>query len=681
MNTRIGVDIGGTFSDLVCFDAETGHLDVAKGPSTPAAPHEAVRHVIEGSAAVGLADRATLFLHGSTVALNALLERKGADVGLLTTRGFRDVLELRRGERVAMNDIRWRAPEPLIPRRSRLEVGERVLVDGTVETPLDEDDVREAVAAFAAQGVTCIAVVFVNAYVRPDHEVAAEAALRRFGFDGEIVLSHRVSGEYREYERTSTAVIDAYVRPRTSSYLELLETSLRDLRFGGDCLITTSGGGALRFTEAAKRPSETIQSGPVAGAVAAGDLCRQLSIPLAVAADVGGTSFDACLVLDGRPDVRFEGQVVGMPIQAPWVDVRSIGAGGGSIGYVDGGGRLRVGPESAGADPGPACYGRGGSRPTVTDSAFVLGMLGEGLLAGGLELDGDAAARALEAVAGPLGVGVDDAAVGIVTIAGSNMANTIREITLERGHDPRELALIAYGGAGPLFATLLAEELEIEAIVVPPFAGNFSAWGLLCQDIVRSRARTVAVPLSREGIAATGSVLAELLAVVNEDRVASDVSLESAAAIEAALDLRFAGQEYTLTVPVAFDGAAIGFDEDAIRDEFISQYRRTYGHSMDEPVEIVSARISLRTPLPRLEPAAWSANGAGAASRDRPVSAYSFRARTRLDFSVLSRSELAPGSTVAGPAIVTEPTATTYVDDGFSIDVHPSGALLISTER
>jgi N-methylhydantoinase A len=469
MATRIGVDVGGTFTDLILYDDETGEVRVGKQPTTPAAPEEGVIAAVRAAVPDELVAASEFFLHGTTVGLNALLERRGACVGLLATRGFRDVLEIRRGDRDDPYDLFWKHPPPLVARRLRLPVTERIRADGNVHTPLDEEDVRRAVETFRAEGVDCVAVTFLNAYANPEHELAAERALRRFGFEGDVSLSHQVSGEYREYERTTTAVVDAYVRPRIAHNLDRLERKLREVGFAGSLLVTRSGGGAMTFAEAEARPFETIQSGPVAGAEGAAELARNLDLGDVNSADVGGTSFDTCLITDGRPQVMYEGKVIGLPVQTTWVDVRSIGAGGGSIAYVDVGGLLRVGPRSAGADPGPASYGRGGTEPAVTDAAVALGMLGEGNLAGGIHLDVEAAHAALAPLAGTLRLEIPEVARGVLTIATANMADAIREITVEQGQDPRATTLVPFGGAGPLFGTLLARELEIHEIVVPPY--------------------------------------------------------------------------------------------------------------------------------------------------------------------------------------------------------------------
>ena len=362
MATLLGVDVGGTFTDLVWCEDETGEVVVGKQPTSPEAPEHGVVAAVETALSAERIAAASLFLHGTTVGLNALLERRGAHVGLISTRGFRDVLEVRRGDRDDPYDLFWRPPAALVPRHLRATVVERVFADGSIHTPIDLAGLAEAVAIFEAEGVDAVAVALLNAYANGAHELAVADELRRLGFDGELSLSHRVSGEYREYERTCTTVIDAFVRRRMGHYLERLQGALGDCGFAGESLITRSGGGAMTFEQAAERPFETVISGPVAGAVATAELARQLGLTSAISADVGGTSFDTCLVTDGQVPVLYQGSVVGLPIQTPWVDVRSIGAGGGSIAHVGAGGLLHVGPQSAGAVPGPACYGRGGSR-------------------------------------------------------------------------------------------------------------------------------------------------------------------------------------------------------------------------------------------------------------------------------------------------------------------------------
>jgi N-methylhydantoinase A len=672
--TRLGVDVGGTFTDLVFYDDETGEVILGKGSTTPASPDQGVAEIVSEALGVSLVGSAEYFLHGTTVGINALLERKGAVIGLLTTKGFRDVLETRRGDRDAMYDNLWKPAAPLVPRRLRLPVEERIRADGAIETPLNENDVRRALDVFEAEGVEAVAIVFINAYANPTHELEAATALRTHGFTGEISLSHEVSGEYREYERSSTTVVDAYVRPRVSRYLRRLEDALKKEGFRGECLVTRSGGGAMAFAQAETRPFETIMSGPVAGAVGAGELCRRLNIEQAITADVGGTSFDTCLISNGKPQVKYEGKVLGMPLQSPWVDVRSIGAGGGSIAYVDAGLLLRVGPRSAGAVPGPVCYSRGGTEPTVTDAAAVLGMLAFGELAGGVTLDLEGAVEAVGRLGDQLGLGLDDTARGIVTIANSAMANAIRSVTVEQGQDPRQATLIAFGGAGPLFGSLLARELDVREIVVPNYAGNFSAWGLLGQDLTRSAALTSIRRLDKNGLAAANETLKDLYARLKHQTNGDEPRMGASPDLEPALDLRYAGQEYTLTIyPPGGDGLIVGSAED-VADVFTRDYERTFGHTLVEPIEIVSIRATARRLLPRKAQELVSTDSAARDER-RSLDAHSFTRAERCQFEVISRQALQPGTRITGPAIVLEQTATTYVDAGFELEVHESGAL------
>ncbi len=676
MSTRIGVDVGGTFTDLIFFDGETGQVTVGKGPSNPRDVDLAVRSVVTGTLAPDAASRTDLFLHGTTVGLNALLERKGARVGLLTTDGFRDILEQARMERLDERGHRiwdhlFRTPAPLVDRPLRVGVRERILADGSVHLALDPDSVREAVEIFTKDGVECVAIVFINAHANAAHELRAEELLREYGFTGAVSLSHQTTGQYREYERTTTTVIDAYVRPAVAGYLERLEGGLREDAVDGECLITTSAGGCIGFGEARTRPFETVMSGPVAGAVGASTLCRTLGLEMAITADVGGTSFDTCLLIDGRPTIKYEGEVVGMPLQTPWVDVRSVGAGGGSIAYLDNG-LLSVGPRSAGAVPGPVAYGRGGTEPTVTDAAVTLGMFARSTLASGLELDIEGARSSLTGLADELDLEAEGVAQGVIRIAAATMAGAMRAVSIEVGQDPRNGALIAYGGAGPLFGSLLARELQIRTLVVPNYAGNFSAWGLLEQDMVRSAARTIIVPLDTGGIEAAESTLASLFEQLDrraENRVAGTTTRE------AEFDLRYQGQEYSLALPIPIADGRVTEPPDEIARRFATAYERNYGHSFEVGVTIVSVRAIERTALPRPADRSGEARGEVPTSSAR---AYSFASDAWLDFSVIDRDSLRPGAELSGPSIVLEKTATTYLDTGMEGVVHESGALVVT---
>ncbi len=675
MPTRIAVDVGGTFTDLVLSDEGTGRIVIGKVPTVPDAPDEGVLGVLDSVLAADDVASSEYFLHGTTVGLNALLENRGALVGLLCTRGFRDVLEVRRGDRGDPYDLFWRAPAPMVERHLRVPVRGRIRADGAEHVPLEPADVTEAAAWFGEHGVDAVAIAFLNAYANPAHELEAERLLREAGFTGEISVSHRVSGEYREYERTCTTVIDAFVRRRLGAYLGRVEDGLGGKGFTGGCMIMRSGGGAMTFEEAAGRPFETILSGPVAGARAVADLARDLDLRHAIAADVGGTSFDTCLIDDGRPPVLYQGEVVGLPIQTPWIDVRSIGAGGGSIAYVDSGGLLRVGPQSAGADPGPACYDRGGEQATVTDAVLALGMIPSAKIAGDVQLVPDLAERALGRLAEPLGLAsVAEVACGVIRIVAAQMADAIRSVTIERGRDPREAALVAFGGAGPLFGTVLADELGVSTVVVPPHAGNFSAVGLLGADLARSVSRTRVTRLSSDGLVEAGTIAEQLFSEL--DARSSGDSRRSAREVH--MDIRFVGQEHTLTVPVPATGGAVERDPEPVAGRFLDEYERTFGSILDEELEIVCVRALATTPLEYSPaPAPAAVTDGDAASAHETVKAWSFTGGEPAAFAVIDRSRVAPGATIEGPAIVREQTTTTYVDRGFRATVHPGGALMI----
>ncbi len=673
MGSRLAADAGGTFTDIVFIDGTSGRVRVSKVLSTPAAPDDAVVAGVAEAAGREELARVEFFLHGMTVGLNSLLQRRGSVVGLLATRGFRDILEVRRGDRASAYDPKWRPQPPLVPRRLRQPVTERVDAHGVVLTPLDAQDVLDALALFEEEGVQSIAVAYLHAYLNPENELATAEVLREAGFRGDLSLSHQVSGEFREYERTSTTVVDAFIKPGTAHYLRRLKGRLDEQGLAAPCLVTRSGGGSMRFEDAEERCFETIMSGPVAGALGCGEVCRRLGIPSAIAADVGGTSFDCCLITDGRPRVTYQGTIDGMPLQSPWVDIRSIGAGGGSIAYLDEGSLLRVGPRSAGSLPGPACYGRGGQEPTVTDAAAWLGMLADGRLAGGMRLDFDSARRALDTVGEPLGFTTDETAVGILRIVAAAMAQAIRSITVECGEDPRRAVLMMFGGAGPLFGTLLAEELEVAHVMVPEYAGGFSAWGLLQQDITHSAARTCLRPLDEAGLAEASAVLTDLCAGLATG--APGGAPHGDVALEAAVDVRYVGQQYTLTIPVAVEGYRFQADAEALREAFAEEYERTYSHRLTADVEVVAVRATMRLPLPSLAQADPADPSPVVEEAPRRIDAYSLSLGTRTPFDVRHRTQLGATGSLTGPAILLEDTCTTYVDAGYTLEVGPSGVL------
>ena len=674
-DVRVGVDVGGTFTDVICHDLSAGTILVGKTPTERDDPAGGVLRAIEQTLEGAPLAEVTHVSHGTTVGLNAILERRGAVTGLLCTSGFRDVLEIRRGSRDDAFNLLWMPPPPLVPRRLRCAVRERIRADGSVLQLLVTQDVLEAGAAFDEAGVESVAVAFINAWANPEHEQQAGALLREHGFRGEITLSHELSREYREFERTSTAVVNAYIRPKVARYLTNLATSMALRGFIGRFDVMRSGGGTMSVADAQHRPFEAIFSGPVAGAEAAARVAREIGAGIAVAADVGGTSFDTALIVDGRPHVMTEGAVAGMPVQSSWVDVRSIGAGGGSIASIDEGGLLRVGPASAGSEPGPASYRRGGTDPTVTDAAAALGMLGEGRLGGAITLDLVLAEQALAPLAERLEMSVASVARGVITVSSAAMADAIREITVERGLDPREASLVVFGGAGPLFGTLLARELSIGQVVVPPHAGNFSAWGLLGADSTRETAMTFLRPLTEETIAEADIRVAELLASMPPARREAQPSAQ-----EISADVRYRGQEHSLTVPFPRASETRGKGRvAALAEVFGRRYRDTYLHELDHELELVALRASTRTPSGLRE---WPPLPSATHSPERrTVTSFSFSLESVVEFALVERASLGRGEVLAGPAIISEQTTTTYLDAGFVAQVHDSGCLLLRNEE
>ncbi len=673
MASRIGVDIGGTFTDFIVYDESGNKVIIDKIPTTPQSPEKAVVEVIKRNLSQKELEKIDFFLHGTTVGLNSLLERKGSKVGLLCTKGFRDILEIRRGDRDEMYNLFWQPAPPLVPRFLRLEIEERLFANGNVHKKINTEQVKDACDKFIKEKVDSVAIAFINSYTNKDHEILASKILIESGFKGQISLSSMVSGEYREYERTTTTVIDAFVKTRMSNYLNSLKKNLNELGYKGTFLVTRSGSGSMTFDEAEDRPFETIMSGPVAGAEGAGELSRKLNNTNMVTADVGGTSFDTCLIINGRPQIQFEGKILGLPVQSPWVDVRSIGAGGGSIAYLDEGDLIRSGPQSAGAVPGPACYDKGGIQPTTTDAAFYLGMLGEGKLASGLQLNKSLAEKALNSVGSQIGMSAFDAAKGILKIGSANMADAIREITIEQGIDPRELKLLAFGGAGPLMSNLIANELDIKEIVVPPYSGNFSAWGLLGADLLQMNARTKILRLSDEAISECNDILKELFKEL-EQRQKIDFSTSSQIK-EIALDMRWMGQEHTITLKLEDEkDGKISMDTETLKSKFMEEYQKTFGSKLDTVIEIVSTRASLRVQLPR-KSESGKIDEVGIEVSNSQIECYSFTEDKKIQFDLVARSKI--DSKVSGPLIIIESTAITYVDINYDVNKDSNGNLIL----
>ena len=651
MGTRIAVDIGGTFTDLV-MESDSG-TRVSKVLSTPEDLVEGVLHAVE-QADADLAD-VDLFIHGTTVGLNTFLERSGGRVALITTRGYRDAYLIGRGHRPDMYDLKYRKPAPLTERDSIFEVDERILASGEVLTPLDANSVEVAAKAIAEGEYEAVAVSLIHSYVDPLHEIEVKDLLKELLPDIPIIMSHDVAPEWREYERTSTTVTSVYITPRVRSYLRRLATALTDRGLTAELHVTQSNGGAMIADSAADRAVLTLYSGPVGGVIGGREVGRQVDQPDLICIDMGGTSFDVSLVRGGQVGMQSEFELQGLPILAPAVELVSIGAGGGSIIHEKHGG-LRVGPESAGSSPGPASYGRGGVQPTVSDANVVLGRLPRAQkLAGALTLDRRAAEDALASVAEAFGLTSVELAEQALDVTHFVMAEAIRELTVERGLHPRDFAIVAFGGAGPLHAAFLAEELEVERVIIPSDPGVFSAWGMLQGDVRHAAVSTFYRRLDQPVLDLSGPI-ARL-----EDKVCQEMKVDDATRadmrFETNIELRYVGQEYSLPVPLPGTAA-----DDEFRASFHSRYEERYGHSNPEaPIEMVAIRLTGILEFAQ-GPGGGGESGTGEAVDVREEVVFGGRA---LEVPVVARDHLA--GRLVGPAIVMESSTTTVVPPGWEL--------------
>jgi N-methylhydantoinase A len=677
MSWIVGCDTGGTFTDVFAV-SDSGESRVAKVPSTPP---RFDRGVVEGMRELGIepADVRTLF-HGTTVTTNAVITKSGARSALVTTRGFRDILEIRRANREELYDILWDPPEPLVRRRHRLEVVERVDYAGNVVVPLDEQSVRDVARKLGAREIESVAVCLINAHMNPDHERRVREILVEELPGLHVSLSTDILPEPPEFERTATTVANAYCAPVLRRYMDTLESALVESGFESDIVLVMHNGGGTMTTDYAKgAPVKTLNSGPAAGVIAGASVAAACGRRDVVCFDMGGTSADIAVVRDGEPQLtRAFDLEWGMPIRFPSIDVISIGAGGGSIAWLDPAGYPRSGPQSAGAEPGPACYGKGGTEPTNTDAQLVLGRVSNDLfLEGRMELDVERAREAIQSrIAAPLGLSVEEAAEGVLRIANANMVKAIRLVTVERGFDPREFSLVAFGGAGPLHAVDLARELQMPEVIVPAHPGVTSALGLLFVDPLDDFSWSFVRRQDQLDLEQLERRYAEMEERVGESLVRQGVEAGDVV-LERSLDLRYIGQLHSVTVPLTEIG------EDGIRaavaafhDEHLRQYR--YSHP-DAPVETSALRVAARGS--RAKPDLTSLRRGG---RERAVVAE----RTRdvhfgehgwMRARVVDRNALAAGDSVAGPAIVDQLDSTIVLPPGTSAVVDEIGNVIIST--
>jgi N-methylhydantoinase A len=669
------VDVGGTFTDLVVLDNESGTVSFAKASTTPREPARGVLAAIRKSN-LSLPQAATFF-HGTTLGINAMLEHKGAPTGLITTKGFRDALELRRLD-WPMYKLHWEAPPPLIPRYLRREVSGRVRADGLVLAELDEDAVRRETRFLVEHGVESIAICFLHSYAFPEHERRAGEIVASAFPAVSVTLSHEVTQEYREYERTATTAGDASIKPQMARYIDDLDRSLQSESFRGAFVLTRCDGGVMSAAEAKRRPIRTLISGPASGVMGVVALSRWLGIPNLIGADMGGTSFDASLVMDHEPTLSNLTRIGDLPLLVPVVELATIGAGGGSIAWLDSGGALNVGPQSAGAEPGPVCYGRGGSEPTFTDAALVSGLLDpDDFLGGEIKLDVEGALQAIRTrIAAPLGLSPEEAAAGIVVLTEAKMAATLEDLTVAKGHDPREFTLLAFGGGGSLVASALASRLGIPRVLVPQSPGTFSAWGMLTLDVVHDFARTSLSPLQDLDSSELAARFAQLEAQAQDALERERVPPERRAILRS-LDMRYQGQEHVLTLALG-DSFVETADPDSLRALFDERHRLTYGYSLRDPVELTAFRIRAVGALvkPRQVSLERGSEDATHALRGRRRAVHQESGGT-LDWAVYSRPLLKAGNRLRGPAIVEEAAATTLIAPTQELVVDDLGNLII----
>ncbi|GAA3527857.1 hydantoinase/oxoprolinase family protein [Amycolatopsis ultiminotia] len=682
---QIAADIGGTFTDLTAVDGN-GVFSTAKTLTTP---RDHAEGVLAGLDRLGAHLPGTeLFLHGSTIAINTVLQRAGARTALITTAGFRDVYEIGRGNRSEPYNLFFGKPDPLVPRRLRREVGERVLADGSVRTPLDVERARALITELKESGVQSVAVCLLHAYANPEHELELGRLFAELWPEAYVTLSHRIMREYREYERTSTTVLNAYVGPVVSRYLDSLAKRLEARGFRGRLLIMQSNGGIMSVETARQSPVRMMESGPVAGVIGAAALAAGLDLPRLISFDMGGTTAKTSLVKDGAVDISpgyfIGGYATGHPMALPVVNIVEVGSGGGSIAWVDAAGALKVGPVSAGAAPGPACYGRGGDRPTVTDANLVLGRLGASRFLGGeMPLDRAAAEEAIRMhVAEPLGLDLPAAALGIVAIADAQMSLAVRAVSVEKGEDPRTFALVATGGAGPLHAVSIARELTIGTVVVPVLPGQFSAKGMLCSEVRHDLTRTSLAKFEPSTVEQY-AITIKALAAEAWARLRADIGDPGRPPVlQHFLELRYHGQEFTIPVPVPEAGLSTA-NHGQVRALFDEMHDRLYGHhATDEAVEAVGVRTVISLPLETTAGAGTAAGtetatGTPEPAEHRPVVLHGGGPEP-VSCPVYDRETLRPGHHITGPAVVQEATSSVVCYAGDALSVAPDLSLVVS---
>lgn len=674
--SRLSTDVGGTFTDGVLLDEKTGEVEISKVSTTPKNPAEGTYNSIE-KFRISLED-VSFLVHGTTVVINALIEESGAKAALITTEGFRDVLEIGRSNRTEMYQAIYKKPKPFVPRRLRFEVKERISKTGEVLCSLNVSDLECIITKIKEENVESVAVCLINAYVNASHEIAIGKYLKSKLPDVSISLSHQITRKYGEYERTSTAVLNAYVLPVVERYLEKLETKLIEQKYQERLQIMQSNGGLMTSIVAKKMPISMVESGPASGVIGAAKVAQLAGYKNAIAYDMGGTTAKAGIIRNGQPELAETYIVEGRPIRIPVIDLKEIGAGGGSLAWIDDVGALHVGPKSAGADPGPACYKRGGEKPCVTDANLYLGRLSsENFLGGEMEISPNLSEKALSDLASQLGLSAREMAIGILKIVNTNMAGLLHSITLQRGYDPRDFAMVAFGGSGPLHATSIAKELNIPTVIIPNHCGVFSAWGMIMADLRYEFSITHIERVDKLNVDAVNGKLNEIEKEILETFKLENVS-EDNVEISYELDVRYYGQEHTL--PIRIRRAIVEADKQIIAREFDDKHLTVYGHNgPDEPKEIASMKViglgEASKPVIRKldkgpkEPDAVASKGTRQVYLDNGE---------LVQVTVFDRSNLRAGNIIHGPAVVEEVTSTTFISIDQKCIVDEFGNLIIT---
>jgi N-methylhydantoinase A len=677
---RVASDVGGTFTDLVYYDEGSGSFGSIKANTTPPDYERGVLDTVHKS---GLDTSAIeYFAHGTTVVINALTERKGVKTGLITTRGFRDVLEIARGNRPDLFNFYFTKPKPFVPRHLRAEITERIDYKGNEVTPAALGELRPIVDDFKAQGVQAIAICLLHAYANPDHEQQATREVKRLWPEAAVIASHEITREWREYERTNTTVLSAYIHPIANGYLTSLEEQLRSSGTEGSLYIMQSNGGIATMQSAKRNPITMVESGPVSGVLGAVVLGKVIGESNIIALDIGGTTAKCSLVEGGQPRITTEYRIEwsrtnpGYPIKTPVIDIVEIGSGGGSIAWLDAAGSLHVGPQSAGAVPGPAAYGRGGTAPTTTDANLITGRIDpEYFLGGEITPDMDNVQRAFGTLAAQLGSEIDDVARGVIRIANANMVNALKLVSLNRGHDPREFTLVAFGGGGGMHAAALAMELNIPEIIIPINPAVFSAWGMLLTDLRRDYIRTRVTRLDSAPPAEVQALFTELESLAARE-FATDGIGGDRLVLQRFADMRYLGQEHTVKVPFPTGKVDAQALSNAV-ERFHETHEREYTYRLTSSVELVNYHVVAFGLVPKPELAKLTATGRRPADAVRGTRIVDFDTHGVHDTTIYERNRLEPGMKIDGPAIVEEPATTIVVFPGQQATVDDYGNLRI----